>query len=214
MSLLSPVYAVFPGLAYRRLARKLLESVASSDTSDRIIAAARVRHETYRNARPQHSIGVNLLMRHLEWDLALFEAAITEGLSETDAGTVVSTVKWKVFGPLSTLAFRISRIRGRSVEKRVGWLLDTIFKVLFTRPFQRTVLRDDGLAFDVTGCPMARYCQDHGVPQLTRHAACDVDYRMAQAWRVRLDRTQTLATGGSCCDFRFRVDTPSMPNEC
>jgi hypothetical protein len=36
-------------------------------------------------------------------------------------------------------------------------------------------------------------------------AACSLDFRMATAWGVTLQRTQTLAGGAAYCDFRFSV---------
>lgn len=211
MSVLAPVYLALPGLAVRRLAPRHLMRYSSPDTTKRIVRAALIRHKLYKGTRPRYSFGVNILLRHLAWDRALFEAASAEGLSETDAGAVVTDTKWDVFGPLNTLAYRVSRIRSRANTTRVGWLLDALFRFLFTSPFERTKHSTDGLAFDVTSCPIARYCQDHNVAHLARYAACDLDYRMAQIWGVQLRRTQTLAAGGACCDFRFHTHDKEGP---
>ena len=38
-------------------------------------------------------------------------------------------------------------------------------------------------------------------------AFCSLDYSFAEAWDGRVERTETLATGGERCDFRWRVAT-------
>jgi hypothetical protein len=64
------------------------------------------------------------------------------------------------------------------------------------------------VAFDVVLCPLANYFKDQGVPELTRHAACNMDYRMAREYGVDLVRSQTIADGAAHCDFRWKF--PAM----
>lgn len=59
------------------------------------------------------------------------------------------------------------------------------------------------LRFDVIKCPYCKYCQKNGCPELT-HTFCDSDvYCYGNMARVRFERTQTLGTGGECCDFKL-----------
>jgi hypothetical protein len=60
-----------------------------------------------------------------------------------------------------------------------------------------------GVAFDVTLCPLADYFRDQGVPELTQHAACNLDYSAAREFGVKLLRTQSIAGGSVHCDFRW-----------
>lgn len=59
---------------------------------------------------------------------------------------------------------------------------------------------------DMTRCPYLDACTLHGVPELTQFfcRADDVTYGNLHP-RLVWARTQTLGTGGSCCDFRLHV---------
>jgi hypothetical protein len=59
------------------------------------------------------------------------------------------------------------------------------------------------VAFDVTLCPLANYFEDQGVPELTPHAACNLDYCAARECGVGLVRSQAIADGAAHCDFRW-----------
>lgn len=59
------------------------------------------------------------------------------------------------------------------------------------------------LKMDMTGCPYCRYTQKLGCPELMK-VFCDSDFATyGNLPGIRFQRTQTLGTGGSCCDFRF-----------
>ena len=207
---LVPVPLFFtPGAAFRRSASHALAREVSPEQAARIWDATKSLQAELRKTRPRHSPGLNLLLRYLEWDCALFLAAKRAGLPAATAGRLVEDINWGVFGPVIALPFALSRLRSRHLRTRVEWLLDAMFAVVFTSPFQRTTVpstRD--VAFDVTVCPLAKYFRDRDVPELTRYAACSLDHRMAAAWGVRLERTRTIAEGHSLCDFRFRIDPP------
>lgn len=145
-------------------------------------------------------------MRYLEWDCALYRAAQEQGLSKEQAGRLVEEINWGVFGPVTATSFKASRLRSSKLQTRIRWILDVMFLVLFTYPFQRRVLPSgDGVAFDVVACPLAAYFREQSVPELTRYAVCSLDYRMAREWGIGLNRLQTIAEGAPLCDFRFKT---------
>lgn len=206
MNLVPVLQLCAPSVAFRRSASKILARETSPGTAARIWEGTKSLQAELRSTRPRHSLGVNVLLRYFEWDCALFLAAKQEGLSGEAAGRLVEEINWGVFGPAIALSFSASRLRSKHLRTRVKWIVDLMFGVVFTSPFQRTTLpstRD--VAFDVTVCPLAEYFRDRGVPELTRYAACSLDDRMAEVWGVRLARTQTIAEGHSLCDFRFQI---------
>lgn len=132
------------------------------------------------------------------------------GVSVNEAGRLIEEINWAVFGPVTAFSFAASRLRSKHLPTRVKWILDLMFGVIFTSPFRRSAVpSNDAIAFNVTVCPLAQYCREQGVPELTRYAACSLDHRMANNWGVRLMRTQTIADGDPHCDFRFRVPQQS-----
>lgn len=61
-------------------------------------------------------------------------------------------------------------------------------------------------AVNMTRCPYVDICTKYGVPEMTQFCcrADDITYGNLHP-RLVWGRTQTLGTGGSCCDFRLYV---------
>jgi hypothetical protein len=195
---MSVILFLFPRLAFRRAAQPHV--------------APEIWRETLRQQgelaprRPRSSPGVALVLRYLEWDCALYRAMRASGASIDAAGQVIEAVNWRIFGPPIGLGFRLSRLRSARVLSRVRFMIDAMFLALFTAPFKRRKHADvDAVAFDVVACPLAAYLRTQGAPELTRYAACSLDYRMAQMWGVELKRSQTIAAEAPLCDFRFQI---------
>lgn len=69
--------------------------------------------------------------------------------------------------------------------------------------FKQTFYEDSPkkLRFDITQCPYCNACTELGCPELTR-TFCDSDvYVYGNIPKITFKRTQTLGTGGACCDF-------------
>jgi hypothetical protein len=210
MTFLSVLRFYVPRLAFRRAAQLRLKAQFPAETAGAIWRHTLERHAALVPARPRHSLGVNLVVRYLEWDRALYQAVQTHGgMTPSQAGALIETIAWDIFGPPIGAGYALSRLRSGQRRRRVHWFMDLLFGVVFTSPFRRKVVPSaDGVSFDVTRCPFAEYLQAQGTPELTKYAACDLDHRMAHDWGARLERSQTIATGASHCDFRFRMKSP------
>lgn len=196
MKLLAALRFYFPNHAFGRYAKPAVPAPVWQE-------AQRIQFEL-RNSRPPHTLGLGLIVRYMEWDLALYRAALENGMKPAEAGQLIETINWQLFGPPIELGFKLSRLRTANSLKRARLLTDLMFAVMFTKPFARTVHADNStVAFDVTVCPLANYFKQQGVPELTRHAACSLDYQMAAQWGLQLQRKQTIAQEHPLCDFRF-----------
>jgi hypothetical protein len=121
----------------------------------------------------------------MEWSCALYRAVQEHGMSQTEAATLVETIMWDVFQPVTAALFKLSRLRSAKRETRVKWLLGMMTRYFFTSPFcHRHLPSEEGMAFDVLVCPLANYFKDQGCPELTEPAAGNLDYRMAHEWGV------------------------------
>jgi L-2-amino-thiazoline-4-carboxylic acid hydrolase len=205
MTIVSTLLLYIPRAAFRHAARKHLTACFSDKAAEVWRSTLRLQSQLAAS-RPRHSPGVNLIVRYLEWDRALYQAVQEHGLSRSEAGILIEEINWEILGPITAASFRLSRLHSSQLQSRVRWLLDMIFLMIFTSPFRRQSLpsRED-VAFDVTACPLAVYLRSQGAPELTSHAACSLDYRMARGWGMKLIRSQTIAEGASHCDFRFKV---------
>ena len=126
-------------------------------------------------------------------------------MSKAEAAALVETIMTDVYRPVPAAMFKLSRLRSAKREARVRWILGMITRYFFASPFRhRHLSSKTGVAFDVTLCPLADYFKDQGVPELTAHAACNLDYCAAREFGVNLARTQTIADGAAHCDFRWK----------
>lgn len=204
--MVSTLLLLLPGLAFRRAAYRQLAVSSLADQQARIWQRTAMLQAELRQTRPHHSLGVNQFLRFMEWDAALFRAVQEHGITQEQASRLVEEINWELFGAGTANVFALSRLRSSRLQTRVQWILDWMFAVLFTKPFRKQpVPVNEGIAFDVTSCPVAEYFKQQGVPELTRAAACNLDHRMAQIWGVTLERSQTMAAGGARCDFRFKI---------
>lgn len=92
-------------------------------------------------------------------------------------------------------------------------LMPTLCSLLLDRMFgkaagfdYRTVPDAPVFAADMTRCPYVDTCARYGCPDLAQYSckADDVTYGSLHP-KLVWGRTQTLGTGGSCCDFRLYV---------
>ena len=206
MRILSSLLLLAPHLAFRRAAIKHLAASALANDAAHVWQRTLALQSELSETRPHHSLGVNHFLRFMEWDGALYRAVQEHGLTQEQASRLIEAINWEIFGAGTANVFLLSRLRSAKLRTRIQWVLDLIFAVLFTKPFRKQVVpSDNGIAFDVTVCPVAVYFQQQGVSELTRVAACNLDHRMAQSWGIKLERTRTIAEGNSYCDFRFKL---------
>jgi len=154
-------------------------------------------------------------MRYFEWNLSLYRALQEHGVSQVEAGEFVETVAVEYYQPVPAGMFKLSRLRSPKRETRVKWIFEIVTRYFFTPPFvHRHVPSDTGVAFDVTVCPVADYFKDQGVPpEVTAHAACNLDYCMARELGIDFVRSQTIANGAEYCDFRWIFPTHKARSE-
>lgn len=184
------------------------------DKSEQVWCSTRTWQSRLAPTRPRYSASVNLMMRYLEWSCALYRAVQEHGMSQAEAGAFVETIMLEVYQPVPAAMFKLSRLRSAKRETRVKWLLGMITRYFFTSPFRhRHLPSKTGVAFDVTVCPLADYFKDQGVPELTAHAACNLDYCAARELGVDLVRSQTIADGAAHCDFRWQFSTHGERSE-
>lgn len=68
----------------------------------------------------------------------------------------------------------------------------------------------DGIYYHYTRCPIERFARENGFLEALP-AGCALDYPIARARHAVLHREQTLATGGTMCDFWLVPDQVEDP---
>ena len=193
-----------PDTTFRRAANHRLKE-HYPDTSMQVWRSMCTWQSRLKPNRPRYSASVNIVMRYMEWSCALYRAGQEHGMNKAEAGALVEMVMTDAYRPVPAAFFKLSRLRSTKRETRVKWLLGKITRYFFTSPFQHRHLPSEaGVSFDVTLCPLADYLKDQGVPELTQHAACNLDYCAASEFGIDLVRSQTIADGAAYCDFRWK----------
>jgi ubiquinone biosynthesis protein len=101
----------------------------------------------------------------------------------------------------------LTRLRHGDPLRRVRLAMGWFRRFPYAAPGYRMVDVDCGegeYGFDVLRCPAAEYFAAQGMSELCGEAFCDLDFPLAEEWGVELRRPETLARGGTRCDFRFR----------
>ena len=198
------LFCTAPAAAYKRGAMRHLEAHFPGEF-EQVWRSTKTWQRELAPNRPRYGVSINLMMRYMEWNCALYRAARKHGMSDVDAASLVETVMWDVYQPVPATMFKLSRLRSRKHEVRVKWILGMVTGRLLAAPFcYRHFAPKSGVEFDILSCPFADYFREQGVPELTEPAAGNMDYGMAREWGVDLVRTQTIADGAAHCDFKWK----------
>jgi hypothetical protein len=136
--------------------------------------------------------------------LAVFEALLADGIDRAYALELAREISWQPYknmGRVSDLFMRAA-VRGRERRLKVG--IDMTLKYMFSEPAyrQRRVPVAEGQAWETLRCPFADYLGSRGASDLCVAAFCSLDFRLVEQAGFRLERTGTLASGATHCDFR------------
>lgn len=72
--------------------------------------------------------------------------------------------------------------------------------------------RKEGIYYHMIGCPLLAFVRAHEYDELMPYI-CRFDFIFERFLHARLIRTQTEATGGSCCDYWFVPDKSSIAEQ-
>lgn len=198
------LYFLAPKSAYRRAASPQLK-VHFPEKSAQVWESTITWQSRLKSSRPRYSASLNIIMRYMEWSYALYNALLEQGIEKSNACKLVETVGMNLYRPIPNAMYKLSRLRSAKRENRVKLILGLLTRYFFSSPFQyRHLPSETSVEFDITVCPLANYFKDQGVPELTKHAACNLDHALADACGVDLVRSQTIAEGSEHCDFRWK----------
>lgn len=194
----------FPKTAFKHYTLLALKEMMKLEDAEKIWNKTLAQQRKLALKRPYHSLGTNHLLRYMEWDCALYLAAQEQGIAQSSAKELIEKINWSIFGSANKAVFYISRLRSSQLLTRIDWIINLMFLLIFTAPFQyHKHTNSNEVAFDVTLCPLANYFKEQNVPELTASAACSLDNHMANLWGVTLTRPQTIAQNHPLCEFHF-----------
>jgi len=144
--------------------------------------------------------------------LSFLEALEADEIERGYAIELTADVCWCFYRQWGQGTRAVTRLITRDPVRRLRLSVNAFLTFPFGRPGYRfnDVPEADGRSLDMQRCPVADYLGSHGAADLCAGSWCNLDYALAEMWGGTLERSTTLVTGGSCCDFRFRA--PGNPD--
>jgi hypothetical protein len=172
-----------------------------------------------RSLAPEPTLGARIMTRLAAVTVATHSSLRARGMDHDEARDLTSRINWRIYDRLTSLPWMFTRLLARDRLRRVRRAMDVFMRFPYAPPGYDMTYVDAGdqcVGFDVRRCPAAEFFERAGLSDLCKSAFCDLDYPLAQNWGVVLERSQTISTGATKCDFRFRktssgakrLDTP------
>lgn len=138
--------------------------------------------------------------------IALYEKAVE--IIGSREGALAFVEKWAFIETEKMMKYVLPLMKlrlYRLIPSMCEWMLDRMFGEAAGFKYRR-VPDAPKFAVDMLHCPYLDTCKKYGCPELTEFScrADDVTYGKMHP-KLIWARTQTLANGGSCCDFRLYV---------
>jgi hypothetical protein len=201
-------YAVDRALVGRRWHRTLAAQFGGL-TADSIMARV-WRDYLVRLAALPPASGWNsaLVRRWTMLAIAVYRALVARGQSPELARSVLRNLAWDGWRVMGGLTWALAWRPGRSRLARTREAMALFRRLFFGEPDfgWRELPEQPGRAgFDCLRCPIERAFAAEGLSDVAVHSLCSLERRLSASWGVRLVRSQTLADGGTHCDFRWHA---------
>jgi hypothetical protein len=137
--------------------------------------------------------------------LALLQALLDDGVERAYATRLVGEVGWAAYRrSLGKGAPTLLRKLVPDPQRRIRVAMHIGLQYEFSEPsyHHRRVAVPGGDGFDMLRCPIADYLQAQAASDLCATAFCALDYRVFELVGMRLERSGTLGSGATLCDFR------------
>jgi ubiquinone biosynthesis protein len=134
-------------------------------------------------------------------------ALVAIGVERSFAIELIGDVAWKVYRVGGRLPWMLSRFRSSDPKQRMTTAVKMFLRFPFAPPgyFFDSYALPDGIAVDMHRCQIAEYMSSQSASDLCVETWCNLDFALAELWGGQLNRTSTLASGCSKCDFQFTV---------
>lgn len=139
--------------------------------------------------------------------LVAVEALSAHGIDRHYAIELFGDVAYDIYSRWGAVARLISRSASRDPAQRMRVACQLFLTFPFDKPGYKYETRrmEDGLAFDITRCPIAEYLREHNAADIGLRTWCHQDWALAEYWGGWMERTQTRMEGAEACDFRWRA---------
>jgi hypothetical protein len=155
---------------------------------------------------PAGSVGSALVQRWTMLAIAVYRALVVRGHPPELARSVLRNLAWDGYRVMGAIVWVLAWRPGRSRLARTRAAMRLFRRLYFAEPdFTWRDLPDQAgrVGFDCLRCPIERAFAAEGLGDVIVHSICSLERRLSASWGMRLVRSQTLADGGSHCEFRW-----------
>jgi hypothetical protein len=181
-------------------------------TAERVVGGARLEFEKLMPELPyvgdaRYPLPQNLIQSAVA--LSYYRSLVRTGMNSEQAGTIVSevaeasarAVPEEQLLALGEMQFKEEwyqmqrKFAAKSQERRYpgDWVVS----------FVEGVPGEFDWGYDFTECAILKLFKSQGAEELVPYL-CKLDFIISKLQNTGLHRTKTLATGGDCCDFRYK----------
>ncbi len=159
----------------------------------------------------QPSLGnqMNLLLSCIT--LCCFQTMLESGVERGYAIELIGDMAWKIYEKWGAIPITLARLHKHNPRDQMRFAVNAFLRFPFSPPgyLLERLPSDDGISFNIKRCVVAEYFRGQGAADLCVGTWCDLDFALAEMWGGWLERTETLASGGPSCGFRFKAPTPN-----
>jgi L-2-amino-thiazoline-4-carboxylic acid hydrolase len=139
--------------------------------------------------------------------LCLLEVLEEAGIDRGYAIELTGDTCWRFYRHWGRITKTLTSVISRDPTRRVRLSVNAFLTYPFGRPGYKfdDVPEEDGRSLNMVRCPVADYLGQRDAADLCAGSWCNLDYALAEMWGASLQRSGTLVTGASCCDFRFHA---------
>ncbi|MEO6731242.1 MAG: L-2-amino-thiazoline-4-carboxylic acid hydrolase, partial [Ferruginibacter sp.] len=182
-----------------KAARKQLIYLYDAETIRQILSGYWLRYQMLKHEVPaMPTLGGSVMVHLAAMSTAFYQELTARGLHEETATRVFYDIAWKVYVKMGRFSWWLAGWGNRDIDNH---LLKTtkLFRAFpFNSPsyeWQDVQTANNVVGFDCVRCPVAEYFLSKGLSKFCTKTWCSLDYRLAELWHAKLERTGTIAGG-------------------
>jgi len=192
-------------------ARKALIHRYSDHEVTDLLARTWARYAELAPAVPaQATIGARFMVQLSALTIAMYETLRAAGQSTAGATTLMYEVGWQVYTKMGELPWALAGAFSQDRYDKLRFATTAFRTFPFDSPsyvWQDIAAEPGVVAFNCLKCPVADYMRAQDKADLCVNTWCKLDFPLARQWGSELERTGTIASGATVCDFRWQSGT-------
>jgi L-2-amino-thiazoline-4-carboxylic acid hydrolase len=197
--------------------RSVLETTRLAEKIEALLTQTWDRYYTLESSvAVQPTLGAVFTTHAAALILALHQTLTHYGLATDESYRLIYQIVWQFYTRMGEPPLLAACAFTRDHRKRLKLATDIFRHFPFGAPsyeWRDVAVTDGAIAFDCMKCPMAEFFAKHNASELCVETACKLDFPLAEKWGGRLERSGTLASGASHCDFRWYPQPPTVSYE-